>query len=69
MCENHQSYEEAGKNLRGNFTVHTIADLDAAMKLATELGSRTDDLGTSVLITGSFHLVGQALRALESKAA
>jgi folylpolyglutamate synthase/dihydropteroate synthase len=65
MCENHQSYEEAWKNLRGNFTVHTIADLDAAMRLATQLGSRTDDFGTSVLITGSFHLVGQALRALE----
>jgi folylpolyglutamate synthase/dihydropteroate synthase len=65
MCENHQSYEEAWKILRGNFTVHTIADLDAAMKLATELGSCTDDLGTSVLITGSFHLVGQALRVLE----
>jgi folylpolyglutamate synthase/dihydropteroate synthase len=69
MCENIQSYEEAWTNLRGNFTVHTIADLDAAMRLATQLGSRTDDLDTSILITGSFHLVGQALRALESKAA
>jgi folylpolyglutamate synthase/dihydropteroate synthase len=69
MCENHQFYEEAWKNLRGNFTIHSTADLDAAMRLATRLGSRTDDLGTSVLITGSFYLVGHALCALESSTA
>jgi folylpolyglutamate synthase/dihydropteroate synthase len=59
------SAQRENNGLLGSFTVHTIADLDAAMRLATQLGSRTDDFGTSVLITGSFHLVGQALRALE----
>lgn len=58
MCENLSSYQEAWETLGGNFTVHTTANLDTAMSLAIQLEA------TSILITGSLHLVGHALRVL-----
>jgi folylpolyglutamate synthase/dihydropteroate synthase len=61
LRENPSYYQKVWEDLGGNFTVHTTANLDAAMSLATRLEA------TNVLITGSLHLVGHALQVLRSR--